>query len=216
VVAEHSSARGYDDAGKPAIAWNDEQARADLVYPLVSDARRLLGHMPEQELGPTAAEAVALLALVAGQDVEPVEGSDGTDGRWRITQRVAPARVISTVDPMARHAHKTVHRRQDGFKAHVAVEPETGPFTGCALSKASGPGSGDAQVGPALLTEEPDPVDGLADSAYGSGNARAELAAAGHTAIIKPVPLRPAVTGGSPDHPRTRARRHRLGAQSAQ
>jgi hypothetical protein len=33
--------------------------------------------------------AVALLALVAGQDVEPAEGSDGTDGRWRIARKVA-------------------------------------------------------------------------------------------------------------------------------
>ena len=36
------------------------------------------------ELDGPAAEAVALLALIAGQDVEPAEGSDGTDGRWRI------------------------------------------------------------------------------------------------------------------------------------
>jgi hypothetical protein len=54
-----------------------------------------------------AAEAVALLALVAGQDVEPVEDSDGTDGRWRIARKTAPDRMISTVDPDARHAHKT-------------------------------------------------------------------------------------------------------------
>ena len=46
-----------------------------------------------------AADALGLLALVAGQDVEPAEGSDGTDGRWRIARRVAPDRVISTVDP---------------------------------------------------------------------------------------------------------------------
>ena len=74
---------------------------------LGAERRRLLGHLPEQELGPRAAEAVALLALIAGQDVEPVEGSDGTDGRWRIAQRVAPDRVISTVDPDTRHVHKS-------------------------------------------------------------------------------------------------------------
>jgi hypothetical protein len=130
VVARHCSAHDYDDPGKPAIAWNDEAARADLVDALVSDAHRLLGHLPEQELGPRPAEAMALLALIAGQDVEPVEGSDGTDGRWRIAQRVAPDRVISTVDPEARHAHKTVHRRQDGFKAHVAVEPDNAASPG--------------------------------------------------------------------------------------
>jgi len=196
VIAEHCTAHDYRSAGKPPIAWDDEAARAELVDALVGDAHRLLGHLPEQELGPRAAEAVALLALVAGQDVEPVDGSDGTDGRWRIAQRVVPDRVISTVDPEARHAHKTVSRRQDGFKAHVAVEPETGLFTECTLTKASGPGSGDAQMGSALLAAEPEPLDVLADAAYGSGDARAELAAAGHTAIIKPIPLRPAVAGG--------------------
>jgi transposase len=116
VVAQQCTAHDYDDPGKPRIAWNDEQARAELVDALVGDAHRLLGYLPEQELGPKAADALALLALIAGQDVEPVDGSDGTDGRWRIAQRVAPDRVISTVDPDARHAHKTVHHRQDGFK----------------------------------------------------------------------------------------------------
>jgi hypothetical protein len=196
VVAEHCCAHDYDDAGKPAIAWNDEQARAELVDGLVGDAHRLLGHLPAQELGPKAADAMALLALIAGQDVEPVEGGDGTDGRWRIAQRVAPDRVISVVDPEARHAHKTVHRRQDGFKAHVAVEPDTGLITDCTLTKASGADCSDAAIGPTLLGEEPAPVQVLADSAYGSGQTRADLAAAGHHAVIKPIPLRPAVPDG--------------------
>jgi len=196
VIAKHCRAHDYDDPGKPKIAWNDAQARVDLVDALVGDAHRLLGHLPEQELGPKAAEALALLALIAGQDVEPVEGSDGTDGRWQIAQRVASDRVISVVDPDARHAHKTMHRRQDGFKAHVAVEPDTGLITDCALTKASGPDSSDAAIGPSLLTGESGPREVLADSAYGSGHARAELAAAGHNAVIKPISLRPAVEGG--------------------
>ena len=196
VIAAQCRAHDYDDPGKPAIAWNDEAARAELVDALVGDAHRLLEHLPEQILAPKAGEAVALLALVAGQDVEPVEDSDGTDGRWRIAQRVAPDRVISTVDPEARHAHKTVHRRQDGFKAHVAVEPDTGLITDCQLTKASGADSSDAAIGPRLLTTETAPVEVLADSAYGSGDARAELAAAGHDVVIKPAPLRPAVVGG--------------------
>jgi transposase len=196
VIARHCSAHDYADAGKPAIAWDDEAARAALVDALVGDAHRLLGHLPEQELGAKAAAAVALLALVAGQDVEPVEGSDGTDGRWRIAQRVAPDRVISTVDPEARHAHKTVHRRQDGFKAHLAVEPDTGIITDCTLTKASGAASSDAAIGPSLLASEPAPVQVLADSAYGSGEARAALRAAGHDAVIKPIPLRSAVESG--------------------
>jgi len=196
VIAEQCTGHDYADPGKPKIAWNDKAARDQLIDALVGDANRLLGYLPEQELDAKSAEAVALLALIAGQDVEPVEGSDGTDGRWRIAQRVAPDRVISTVDPDARHAHKTVHRRQDGFKAHVAIEPDTGIITECALTKASGPGSGDAEVGSTLLAEEAGPLEVLGASAYGSGQARADLAAAGHHAVIKSIPLRPAVPDG--------------------
>lgn len=196
VVESHCTAHDYDDPGKPSIAWNDRAARDLLVDALVGDAHRLLGHLPDQELGPRAAEAVALLALIAGQDVEPVEGSDGTDGRWRIAQNVAPDRVISTVDPDARHAHKTVHRRQDGFKAHIAIEPDTGIITDCALTKASGSDNHEAVVGPALLHNEPIPVRVLGDTAYSSGATRTALAAAGHVAVIKPIPLRTPVPGG--------------------
>jgi transposase len=196
VIDEHCTAHDYDDPGKPAIAWNDKAARDLLVDGLVSDAHRLLGHLPEHELGPRAAEAVALLALIAGQDVEPVEGSDGTDGHWQIAQQVAGDRVISTVDPEARHAHKTVHRRQDGFKAHIAVEPDTGIITDCALTKASGPDNHEAVVGLALLQDECESVRVLGDTAYGTGDARAALEAAGHVAVIKPIPLRAPVPGG--------------------
>jgi hypothetical protein len=199
VVAAHCTAHDYDDPGKPAIAWTDPEARAALVDALVGDAHRLLGHLPEQQLGPREAEAVALLALVAGQDVEPVEGGDGTDGRWQIAQRVVEDRVISTVDPDTRHAHKTVHRRTDGFTAHLVVEPDTGLITATRLTAAAGAANSDATVGMALLADD-DSIDGpvrvLADSAYGTGDALAELAAAGHTAVIKPWPLHPVVAGG--------------------
>ena len=112
--------------------------------------------------GGKAAEAAALLALVAGQDVEPAEGSDGTDGRWRIARKVAPDRMISTVDPEARHAHKTRERRQDGFKAHLVVEPDTGLTTAVAATKANGPENSDATVGIRLLNADstlPEPAE---------------------------------------------------------
>lgn len=53
-----------------------------------------------EALSRPAAEAAELLALVAGQDVDA-----GDDGRFRIARRVAKDRVISTVDPEARHGH---------------------------------------------------------------------------------------------------------------
>lgn len=196
VVAAVTSAHDYDDPGKPRIAWNDKQARDSVVDALVRDALAVLAALPAQEPGP-AADAVGLLALIAGQDVELADPDDlGDPPRWRIARQVAPDRVISVVDPDARHAHKTVHRRQDGFKAHVAVEPDTGLVTACRLSKASGADSSDATVGVDLLTDEPEHVQVLGDSAYGSGTARATLAEAGHDALIKPIPLRAPVLGG--------------------
>jgi len=197
VIAQVCSAHDYDDPGKPAISWDDEVARAALVDALVTDAHRLLGHLPDVERDSKQAEALALLALIAGQDVEWIDEPDGpAGGSWRIARRVAEDRVISVHDPDARHAHKTVARRQDGFKAHVAIEPDTGLVTDCRLGKASGDGSGDAAVGIELLATEQEPVEVLADSAYGTGAMLAELREAKHTATIKPWPLRHPIPGG--------------------
>lgn len=190
----------YDQAGKPRIAWDDPAARDELVSALVTDAKALLGAIDTDALEGRAAEAAALLALVSGQDVEPAEGSDGTDGRWRIARKVAPDRVISTVDQEARHAHKTQSRQQDGFKAHVIIEPDTGIFTVTELTKAAGAENSDAAVGARLLARDEtiagQEVEVLADSAYGSGEMLDVIDRAGHTPVIKPWPLRPAVEGG--------------------
>ena len=92
VIAALCRGHDYTQAGKPRIASDDDAASAELVDALVRDAHRLLGHLPDHELVPKAADAVALLALVAGQDVEPAEGSDGLHRCWRIARRVAPDR----------------------------------------------------------------------------------------------------------------------------
>ncbi|WP_443062551.1 transposase [Streptomyces sp. NBC_00390] len=93
-AAAQCRAHDYRDPGKPRIAWDDEAARDRLVDALVTDALRLLGHLPEQNLGDKAANAVGILALVAGQDVEFAEESDGTDGRWRIARKTAPGQQL--------------------------------------------------------------------------------------------------------------------------
>ena len=150
----------YTGTGKPRIAWDDPAARDELVTALVNDALALLAALDVEAIedaGGKPAEAVALLALVAGQDVEPAEDSDGTDGRWRIARKTAPDRMISTVDPDARHAHKTRERRQDGFKAHVVVEPDTGLTTAVKLTKTNGPDNSDADRRRRLVADRPRP-----------------------------------------------------------
>ena len=199
----------YSKPGKPVIDWDDPAAKQDLVSDLVNDALAILDALA----GPGAparagaeADALGLLALVAGQDVEPADGSDGTDGRWRIARNVAPDRVISTVDTEARHTRKSKSARRDGFRAHLAAEPDTGLITDCQLTMAAGPGSTDAENGvtmaardrfrPAGDGQDEPGLEVYGDSAYGSGQARADYQAGGHDTVIKPGPLRPAVPGG--------------------
>lgn len=194
LVATVCTGHDYASPGKPAIAWEDPASREELVSALVNDALALLAALDTAVIeagGGKPAQAVALLALVAGQDVEPAEGSDGTDGRWRIARRTAPDRVISMVDPDARHAHKTRQRRQDGFKAHIVIEPDTG-LTAAALTKAAGAENSDAAVGADLLGQDAtveagdgNGVEVPADSAYGTREMLAALTNAGHTAVIK-------------------------------
>ncbi len=188
-AAVEVSAHDYDATGKPVCAWDDAQAKAALVSALVGDARATIAALDEVELTGAQADALGLLALIAGQDVEPGE----EDGTWRIAQRVAADRVISTVDPEARHMHKSRSEYRDGYKAHLAVEPETGLVTGAALTPAN---AADGPGGVALLGSEERGLEVLADSAYGSGETRASLRAGGHTQTIKPIPLRAAVPGG--------------------
>ena len=205
----------YSAPGKPPIDWDDPAAKQALVSDLVNDALAVLAELagpdaPERDAA--AADALGLLALVAGQDVEPAEGSDGTDGRWRIARKVAPDRVISTVDREARHTRKSKSKRRDGFRGHVAAEPETGLITECEMTMAAGEGSTDAENGVTMTardrfrgardsagTKDAQAGGGLevyGDSAYGSGEARAAYRDAGHDTVIKPGPLRLAVPGG--------------------
>jgi hypothetical protein len=147
----------YSAPGKPVIDWDDPQAKESLVSDLVNDALAVLAVLagdgaPQREAA--AADALGLLALVAGQDVEPADGSDGTDGRWRIARKVAPDRVISTVDPEARHTRKSKSKRRDGFRGHAAAEPETGLITDCEMTMAAGEGSSDADNGVKMASRD--------------------------------------------------------------
>lgn len=184
------SAHDYGQAGKPVCAWDDPEAKTALVTALVADALAIIAALCGVDLTDEQAGAVGLLALVAGQDVEPGD----TEGSWRIAQGTVPDRIISTVDPAARHMHKSTSQYRDGYKAHVAVEPETGIITASRLTPANSP---DGPTGLELIADEEPGLVVLADSAYGSGETRAELRKAGHDQAIKPIPLRrPAVEDG--------------------
>jgi Transposase DDE domain/Transposase domain (DUF772) len=110
----------YAAAGKPVCDWDDKAAREALVDALARDAYAVIALLDGRPLSPEVTEAAALVATVVGQDLEKTE-----DGCFRIAKRVAKDRVISTVDPEARHGHKTAARGFDGYKGHIAIDPDT-------------------------------------------------------------------------------------------
>jgi hypothetical protein len=195
----------YANAAKPQIDWDDPGAREALVDCLAKDALGCLAILDGRELAPAVCEAGVLLATVAGQDLD-----EGQDGTFRIARKVAADRLISTVDPQARHGHKTAARGFDGYKGHAAVDPDSELIT---ATKATPGNQGDASVAADLvddlLTEPPagqDPPsdpdepashgdgphsDGpkvYGDSAYGTGEFQATLQAAGIDSSCKTQP----------------------------
>ena len=67
--------------------------------------------------------------------------------------------MISTVDPDARHTRKSPEARRDGYRAHLAADPETGIITDEKLTQASG-------------TAHSDPADGLSGNSVATATSR--------------------------------------------
>ena len=147
----------YQAAGKPVCDWEDATAREALVDALFRDGYRALGALRGRQLGPELAQAAELLASVIGQDIE-----ETADGRFVIAHGVAPDRVISVVDPQARHGHKTGARGFDGYKGHVAIDPDSEVITAAEVGPANG---GDAAMATALLADLPAVADANAPAA---------------------------------------------------
>jgi hypothetical protein len=153
------------------------------VDELVRDALAALAVLEGKELQGDLADAAELLATVAGQDVE-----QHNDGTFRIRRGVAKNRVISVVDPDARHGRKSNNHHFDGYQAHVAIEPETELITEVEVAPGS---THEAELSQELLPEldqdDPD-VTVVADSAYGSGANLKALRDAGAKTVIKTQP----------------------------
>jgi hypothetical protein len=169
----------YATGGKPVIDWDDQAARDALIDSQARDGHALLAALDGCiDLPVPVAQAMRLLATVLGQDLD-----SGADGVLRIARRVAPDRVISTVDPDARHGHKTNHRGFDGYKGHVAIDPDIEIITAVEVTAGN---TGDAETVADLITDLIDPAepgDELAavygDSAYGAGEVLDRLDTAG-------------------------------------
>jgi len=189
LVGVLNSGDDYASSAKPQIDWEDEEARAELIDARAKDGFALVMALSGRELAPPVKEAATLLLTVLGQDLEERE-----DGVFAIAQRVAPDRVISTVDPETRHGHKTAAHGFDGYKAHVAIDPDSELVTATVVS----PGNlGDAAPAAELLAdllEEPAAEEpaveasrpvAYGDNAYGTGELHALLERSGVTDRLK-------------------------------
>jgi Transposase DDE domain/Transposase domain (DUF772) len=173
----------YLSAGRPSCDWDDRDAKEELVDALVRDARAVLGVLDGHVLSGVAADAAELLGLVAGQDVEQDE-----HGQFRIVRGVARDRIISTVDPEARHGHKSRSRRFDGYKGHVSIDPDSELIDEVTVTPAN-TADQDAAVDlldPCVDLDQKPVVMG--DSAYAGGQLREALDEAGFDVHAKVPP----------------------------
>lgn len=187
-----ASGDDYASAAKPQIDWEDPAAREELVDSRARDAMACLKTIEGQIVSAAVTQAAMLLATVVGQDLEI-----GADGVVRIARKVAPDRVISTVDPDARHGRKTQAHGFDGYKGHVAIDPDSEIVTAATVSAAN---VGDAATAEELLADVLDeedhtessaanePAAVYGDAAYGTGELLAHLRREGITAMIKVQP----------------------------
>ncbi len=183
-------AHDYESKTKPSCDWSDPDSRSELVDGLVGDGLAVIDTVEDIKLDPDQADAVGLLGVVTGQDVEP---DPDREGRWRIARRVAKDRTISTVDTESRHGHKTRTSKRDGYKAHVATEPETGLVTAAVLTAAN---TTDADSIADLVADQPPGAEIVADSAYASGSALETFDDLGHTPVVKPIVRKPHIKDG--------------------
>jgi hypothetical protein len=185
----------YAGLGKPACDYSDRAAREELIAALAADGYALLAALEDQVLPESLAEMARLLSTLLGQDLD-----EGADGRYRIARRVAHDRVISTVDPQARHGHKTAAHSFDGYKGHIAIDPDTEIVTATTVGPAN---AGDASAVGELLADElaarkakeseQEPLTVYGDAAYGTGALIESLEAAGAKLRLKvAVPTAPA------------------------
>jgi hypothetical protein len=195
-----ASDEDYASLAKPQIDWDDQAARAALVDARARDGHAVLALLQGRRLPTAVAEAAQLLAAVVGQDLEQVG-----DGSFRIARKVAADRVISAVDPDARHGHKTSARGFDGYKGHASVDPDSELVMATAATAGN---LGDAAAAPHLLAELVDQVEQVdgdppasaaasvadagppaptvyGDSAYGTGPLLASLVAVGIDPRVK-------------------------------
>jgi hypothetical protein len=200
---------------KPELDWSDAAARREQLGTVVEDARAVLALVPADDERAAVQEAAALLTKIVADDVEEgppagpkrrgrppnavpqhAEEPDAQEpgagaGGPRLRQGVARDRVLSVVDPQMRYGHKSQRQHWPGYKFHLSEEHTSELITHVEVRPAN---EHDAEPAAEFMARQEAHV-GLrpgaiyTDGAYGTADARAELAARGIAVVAKLRPL---------------------------
>jgi hypothetical protein len=173
-------------AEKPDCRWREKAERERMLTRVAQDAQHALAAV-EQADGLLDDEPIAaahrLLADVVGQDFDCDD-----DDVPRLRRGTASDRIVSTVDPEMRHGRKSRQHRFDGYKLSAAATNTPVPLI-TAIDVAPGC-EPDGPQAKHLIDAQPAgrrPGRVLADTAYGNGAVRAEMAERG-VEVLAPVP----------------------------
>jgi hypothetical protein len=197
---EHGLGHYYGSSvkGEAEIDWSDENARAKFLKSIVADADRLL-ETARQTLAQVRAgsdqeqaivEAAQLLSQLLLQDVERPAGGPGSSGEPgdpRLKQGVTRDRIVSVQDPEMRHGHKSATKRFEGFKAAVAVDPDTQLITAVDMLRAN---AGDSQSALDMVEASEantgiEVEETIGDCAFGDGTTREIFEQAGRKLVAR-------------------------------
>ena len=201
-AVDEAAARRLDDGldfdyarpdDKPDCRWRERAERERMLSRVALDGERALravqqGHgLLDDE---NVADAHRLLRELIGQDFDIDD-----DGIPRLYRGTRADRIISAVDPEMRHGRKSQHQRFDGYKLQAAVTNTPEPLI-TAVEIAPACEQDGPQARP-LIESQPAsrrPRRVLGDTAYGTGPARADLAAL-DVDVLAPL-IEPPVTDG--------------------
>lgn len=170
--------------GKARIDWAESTARRAELGRLVGIGRGVLAATADRhDLG----AARELLERIIDQDVDDAPEDDGGPA---IRQGVAVDRVVSVVDPDMRHGRKSHSRRVDGYKAHVLTDHDNELILGVGTTAANCPDGPQAAGLIGAARDAGVPVrEVLGDTAYGDGDTRIAVEAAGAKVTAKTQPV---------------------------
>ena len=176
--------------GSFSIDWRDREQRAGVFDGLARQAidvvqivrREVLALRPRKRKG--VLRRCRSLLKVIRDDLEVDE-----EGRLVVARRVAMGRLVSILDPQARHGRKSRSRKFNGFKMHVLGDVVGGLIASVAVTQGN---EHDGAPAPRLirrakaLCDEIEQV--LADTAYGGARLRHVCQHMSDVKVLSPPP----------------------------